>query len=435
MKIKLSVLLFVLLSSTKVLASTCLTLYPNTSAKIETETAAKCIKVKHVNPGNTFFIADRAYQVDAGYNVNVRTVNYQTILSASQQITDRPTMEVLDTLYNTELVIQLNPTSIDKKFSFYILHDEDTINNRTTIYVGLSTEPIETVVPSPAPDLPCHLDPFCEPPPCDGCLIESIFTPSSVYTTSKRTLVHRSKSDGRVYDVSSSGLSAEAAECNDANRPPSPPPVHRTTGNPLNINAFLRETEKWTSDLTNVHGLSNGSQDTAIALRMVVMHDIGGALDVAHDPNSDFEGSEAMGNFLFALNGRAMGMSLNSLLSFSAGFQSISDGTGYARGIRNYILNTGDGSGDIEIVTRADKYFNEVYSNNKNDSDSLSCVDSQTIAANNNATPPTSGVGNNIGMTSVVYGGAIGIGSGRAGGTEWCFVDSRGIVQYCWMEY
>jgi hypothetical protein len=177
----------------------------------------------------------------------------------------------------------------------------------------------------------------------------------------------------------------------------------------------------------------------ARAFRARAMHRVGGPLDLAHSTQGGHSGSFEMGNFLYGANAIALGFTPSQVLNGSHAYQAISDGGyfQYVEGIYNYMNNTGDNPGDQMEVLRGIRYYQEVFQFSPHNNSSMSCVDSATQSGGGSTNP---GGGGGPG-TQPGGGGGSPSGPNNPGGgyiapsgEEWCFVDSRDTVQYCWIE-
>jgi hypothetical protein len=124
----------------ELLANECKVLLPNSSAKISTVSSSKCINIKHVNTQKTYFVADPSFQKNSTYNIKVTTVAGATILNKNQPYSGGSTSAKLNTHHNTEVQVTLTPLTSDMKYSFFVVHDENTITGETTIYIGLHSK-------------------------------------------------------------------------------------------------------------------------------------------------------------------------------------------------------------------------------------------------------------------------------------------------------
>lgn len=423
--------IFTLLFQVKSYANECATSLPNSSTKISTSSTSKCINVKNVNIQKTYFVADPSFQQNAAYNVKVSTVSGTTILNKDLILPNSMTSAKLNTQNNTEIRIDLTPLTSNMDYSFYVVHDENTISGETSIYIGLHSKK-KVVKEEP------------KPPTCDRCEINSVGNVQNignVENIDKITSVDNDKNfinENFNIDKISTSSASEAPQCSDANRPPESPPTSRTSGEELNINGVLRESSSWMNKIESTH--SYGGQFAAAIARLIVMHKAGGALDVAHASNSDYVGSASMGNFLYGANARAMGFSEFTILRGAAFYQPIGENgwSSAGQGIYNALTNTGDNPGDPEETLAGVRYHDEVFKKNETDNSSVSCNDAESSGSSGGSVGGGSEGGGDDGFGGVgggFGGGDIGFGgNGGGGGTWWCFVQA-GYATQCWIEF
>ncbi|MBQ4831903.1 hypothetical protein J8L70_01485 [Pseudoalteromonas sp. MMG010] len=395
--------LFIFLISTNN-AFACEDVYPNKKTVIKTYRDTGCVDIKLANPNKTYFVADSSIKKDGAYRITIKNSSGTTILNEdiSYSANQFTVAEKLNTLQHSDFTISLEPLTTLTDYTYTVIHDSNLESSVSTIYIGLQTVKSNASVEPPFP----------------------------------QNLMMMSTSS-----TSTTGTIGEVAQCNAGNRPPTLPPRARSNGAPLNINSVLRVTRDWTAKINNelIH------QDAAIAAivaRGYAMHNFGGALDVAHSSQSDYVGTSSMGNFLYGANLRAMGMSADAIIRLSAGTQSLPS-KGWFQGAVDFVNNSGDNPGDPLEVMRGINYYDEVFSNNQNDSSHASCIDDQSIAndstlndASNDETSSGSGGGGgegsgDLGDPDPDMGG--GSGGGGGSGTGWCFVQA-GHPTYCWTE-
>lgn len=382
-------------------ASDCTILSQNSSAVISLKSTIKCIEFRGINYSNTYFTADSSFQNNAAYNIAIKNSSGATILNKMQKAAGKSTNLKLNTYYST-VRIYLEPITQNINYEFFIVHDENTSTNETVIYIGLNSE---------------YVRPFIEPkPPCSGCWVNGMPTEPSASSLLGSMNNHHTMASS----------SSDTPQCTDANRPPESTPFNRKTEESLNINGVLRTSRNWYAGMKKTHS-TTGAIAGGFA-RLVAMHRAGGALDLAHDDESDYVGSAEMGNFLYGANGRAMGLPGWVLIRGAAGYQAISNHgytwRGFSQGVVNFIQNEGDNQGDPAQTIRGIKYHDEVFIHNINNSNKMSCQDIES--KNENSTPTSPGGGGGEGGNS---GGRVIIGGG--GGSKTCFVQD-GFVTYCW---
>lgn len=371
-------------------ANNCIVLNPNSNIELYTKSQNQpvCISFKNVNVQKTYFVADPSINKDAAYKIKFQSISGSVILEKTQLAAGPSTHAKLNTNYSTEIVATLTPTTPNIEYRYFVIHDENTISDETSIYIGVITKKIVSYTPPTEP--------------CKGC-----YTSYSIGTLPLNI-------------ASSTGSINEASQCTDANRPPEPAPRKRDTNEELNINAVLKVSRQWKDEINKTH--THGSQFAAAFARMYVMHRSGGALDVAHTLTTDYVGSAEMGNFLYGANARAMGFTTFFIIRGSAGYQAISDSgwAGFPLGVYNFMSNTGDNLGDPEQTMRGIKYYDEVYQNNRGDTSSTSCQDSQTLNGTNNTGGGVGGgegSGGSGGGANTFPGGGAGWGGGGGSGT------------------
>ncbi|WP_223177775.1 polymorphic toxin type 44 domain-containing protein [Pseudoalteromonas fuliginea] len=198
----------------------------------------------------------------------------------------------------------------------------------------------------------------------------------------------------------------------------------------LNINGVLRTSRNWYAGMKKTHS-TTGAIAGGFA-RLVAMHRAGGALDLAHDDESDYVGSAEMGNFLYGANGRAMGLPGWALIRGAAGYQAISNHgytwRSFSQGVVNFIQDEGDKQGNPAQTIRGIKHHDEVFVHNINNPNKMSCQDIESKSENGTSTGPGGGEGGNGGNNS--WGGGQVI-IGGSGGSKTCFVQD-GFATYCW---
>lgn len=181
----------------------------------------------------------------------------------------------------------------------------------------------------------------------------------------------------------------EAAQCNDLNRPPTPPPYKRTQPDvQFNLNAVLREERRWRNRNIVVSLISSPIVGiSAVHIHLFQNHKTGAVYDVKSD-GSPWTGNEAFGNFLYGAILQVHGFPESAAHRYSSAYQawqnykSSSGGNpigAVAQGFANFITNRGDGDGDHEVISQGYRYAAEVFSQNSNSLLASSCVDSQTI--------------------------------------------------------
>lgn len=409
----LTLLFFVLLKfSSEVNASNCTILSQNTSAAITTKTGTKCIEFRGLNYSKTYFTADPSFQQNAAYDLEIKNGNGKRLLKKVQKASTSSTNLKLNTYYNTTVRVYLKPLTHDTHYEFFVVHDENTSTNESTIYIGLNSK---------------YEKPFIEPEPCEGCWVNS--TPVN---TQFSTII----AQNQYNTMSSSGT--DAPQCTDANRPPDAAPVDSKTNEELNINSLLRVSKSWADSIKHTH--STTTKYAASIARMVAMHRTDGALDLSHGGNTKYTGSAAMGNFLYGANSRAMGLPDWLIIRGAAAYQAISDNKGVwsygsvTQGVVNFIKNDGDNPGDPEQTIRGIRYHDEVFEKNQSDRRSSSCEDLESKSESSSPGGPVGGGsegGNTGGNTGGSGGIPIGGGSGGGGGSKTCFVQD-GFTTYCW---
>lgn len=177
--------------------------------------------------------------------------------------------------YHTTVCVYLEPITHNTNYEFFIVHDKNTSTNETVIYIGLNSE---------------YVRPPIEPePPCSGCWVNSMPTKPSASSFLG--------SINNQHTIASS--SSDASQCTDANRPPESTPFNRKTEESLNINSVLRTSRNWYAGMKKTHS-TTGAIAGGFA-RLVAMRRAGGALDLAHDDESDYEGSAEKGDFYMVL--------------------------------------------------------------------------------------------------------------------------------------
>ena len=398
-----SIILFLILCGFHTTATACETGNPNSLTNIETQDAIKCINLTQLN-AETWFVADSSILKNAAYNIKVTTPDGSVLVNQELSFaTNTFTIaQQLQLAGHNEVKITLTPLTGSRNYRFTIIHDHNTVEDLHTIYVGLNSEVLGNNTPPGG------------------------INPMQMFATT----------------VAVNQLT-EASQCNDANRPPTPPPINSNSGIPFNINGYLRATKEWMQQMHNT--MNVGAVDAAALARAYVVHNIDGALDLSHANETSFVGDAAMGNFLFGASMAAMDYDSVFTLRMSAAFQAISDdGLGWSsviQGIYNYVTNTGDSPGDPEQVMAGANYYHDVFTANGADSALVSCIDSQSLDQEDGLqemvdSSPGSGGGSgegdgDPGDTGGDTGGNSG-GSTGSGGTVWCFVDSKGDVQFCW---
>lgn len=201
----------------------------------------------------------------------------------------------------------------------------------------------------------------------------------------------------------------------------------------MDINQFLRDTHQWMEKIQS-SALSNPiTTIAATVIRAKSMHEEDGPLDLAHGSNSRYSGNAEMGNFLFAINLRAMGYSENAIHRLSAAYQARTtigewNFESATQAAVNFAMNEGDPPEDTAMLTRAIRYHDEVFLNNQSSSSSLSCIDMETTGGSSGSqNPGTGGGGEGTPVPSTFTPGVI------INGTNWCFRQS-GFPTYCWFE-
>lgn len=389
-------------------ANACDDVLPNTTKKVSAYRETACVNIKNVNLNDTYFVADSSIKKDGAYRIKIKNSSGTIILAEDISFAANQFViaKKLNNIYSSDISISLQPLTSLVDYTYTVIHDENITTGSTTIYIGLQT------VKSKAPRDP--VEPRIQ-------LNSTSFQMQAV-----------SSSLSTAVSTSSIG---EAAQCNDGNRPPTTAPVTQTGNTPLNVNNLLRTSKAWSQKMDQA--FPHDIAAAAVFARAYVMHKYCGALDLSHEPDTDFKGSSSMGNFLYGANLRAMGMSTDYILSFSAAAQGRhgTDGSWFKGGV-NFILNTGDNLGDPEEVMRGIKYHDEVFDKNQNDSNLLSCLDDESIDSYPEVAEEANDSGSNIGSGGGEGSGDLGnsggyLGSGPSGGEAWCLVQS-GTVRFCW---
>ncbi|WP_333973378.1 polymorphic toxin type 44 domain-containing protein [Alteromonas mediterranea] len=396
----------------------CDVLQPDSAIKKEVYPSTFCLTFKNVVPSNANISIDRSFAKNAAFHVKVETVTGDILVN--QEFSSASGVDVLNkklnTNYNTELKVSIETLTNYRIYKFSVIHYLDDVSNTSTIYIGLNSEIYGSNTP------PCF--------GCGGGSQQNFTNMSTAYAVSTTSAITNT-------------TMSEALECTDSNRPPEPPPTSRDDpSTALSINGVLSESQKFIQSANE--NLTSDGVEAAMLSRAIAMHDYGGALDVGHNPNSDFVGSTSMGNFLYGANMAAMRFTDSAILRASAAIQGLAGRDGsIITAMKNYLTGNGDNIGDQEEVMRGIRYYREVYSKQTNFATSVSCVDSQSIENESQVEDLVELV-----HSSSVGGGAEGDGdpgdtsgsgsgggsSGGGSGTGWCFVDDKGTIQYCWME-
>lgn len=439
---RFTILVILLFFFSHVNASVCEDLQPNTNTLLTTTSNTKCVTFKNVNIHDTYLVSDADLREAASYRVKISSPTSSNLLDRSISPSDVSFQTKVNTQYNTELTITISPQTNGRDYDFYIAHDENTLLNETTIYIGLYSKDILNSIQPPQnggwqPDTPVNPpenpSPLTPPPPpgadCDFtnpngpdfAYCQPVGGLSTLTTPLRFPSLILSANSLTTTTSNSNDTEREAIQCSAENRPPQKAPTHRDTGEQLNVNNVLRVSEQWAQQAELE--LTNNAFKTAALLRLKVMHEVGGALDAAHGDNPDYPGTFEMGNFLYGANGSAMGFTEDTLISGGAAFTPIGQQgwtfSSIAEGVYNYFFGS-DNQGDTDEVIQGIKYYNEVFANNRTDERSFSCLDVETInSAQNDTTPPSgSGGGGGYGNDPIggVGGGGFGGGIGLIGG-------------------
>jgi hypothetical protein len=138
--LKLVVLFFTVFLQFEVLANECEVSLPNSSTELSSLSTSKCIIIKNINIQNTSILADPSYQKNAVYNIEITTVNDDTILNQTILPSTFSNIKKLNTQQNTEIKVTLIPVTANMEYNFHVIHDENTITGVTSIYVGLHSK-------------------------------------------------------------------------------------------------------------------------------------------------------------------------------------------------------------------------------------------------------------------------------------------------------
>lgn len=182
MKEKLLLILLAFVSALSFEANGCEILIPNSSTKLITSTTSKCINIKHINPSKTYIVADSSFQNNADYRIKIKAVTGETILDKKQLAGASNTSLKLNTNYNSEIRLTVEPLTSNRDYEFYVIHDENTTIGETNLYIGLHSK---VVITSPPP---------IDPPVCPNCqpystapMLSSLSVESSAYSTMQTT--------------------------------------------------------------------------------------------------------------------------------------------------------------------------------------------------------------------------------------------------------
>jgi len=332
-----------------------------------------CINLRDLSPTETYFMMDKSYPnlnsaALIGYDASWKLSNGTTIFN--KNIYTDFDMTLINLQSNDRATLQLKKAQHGANYDYVF----DIVNNRevqgfTIISVTVKAKRKTTSQPTPP-----RGGGSCEYIGGVWMCMDPLSTPYQSPLSYNEVLLG---------EITFSGLS----QCHALNRPPSPAPyAHDGSGKQFNLNQALRDEQAWQNRAKLVY--SPLGYQAALYQRLYQAHKTNGIYDVKSNA-SPWHGDADFGNFLFGAIMGIHGFGVDGALRFSAAYQGIQDHNSkfnmqsISLGIYNFLLNTGDGEGDPEMVFRGVNYAEEIHRNNPSDTKSLSCVDQKTMQGTN----------------------------------------------------
>ncbi|MEE2025747.1 polymorphic toxin type 44 domain-containing protein [Alkalimonas mucilaginosa] len=379
--------------------ASCVELRENSEVTLSTAASSNgeiCITLRDLHPSETYFMVDKSYPgmnspALVGYDARWQLTNGSTVYNKNIYADFDMTKINLQSHDRATLRLKKAQNGANYDYTFNIINNRE-IQGFSIISVVMNAKPIASSQPTPP-----------APPPRGECdYIGGIF----ICTDPLRAPVVTSSSNAvLIGDI----VALSGPQCNANNRPPTPAPYARDgSGRQLNLNKILRDEKAWLTKINTATSNAN-LRLMVIMQRNLQVFSMGAIYDVK-DSLSPWAGNDDFGNFLYGAVMQVQGFSGSDTQRFSAAYQAIQNGNGITwssatQGIYNFITNTGDETGDPEMVMRGYRYARDIHSQNPSDSKTLSCIDDRTLSQL--STPGTGGGSEGSDSSGIGGGGTL----------------------------